>query len=47
MATVHFDDYEALGGVVGALQRRADRVRAELHGEITVSMVLPTLTQFW
>ena len=29
--TVRIDDYEALGGVVGALQRRADQVLAELR----------------
>jgi WD40 repeat protein/energy-coupling factor transporter ATP-binding protein EcfA2 len=41
--TVRIDDYEAVGGVVGALQRQADQVLAELkrrgHGEV----VLPTL----
>jgi WD40 repeat protein len=41
--TVRIDDYEALGGVVGALQRRADRVLAELGRRDHGDMVLPTL----
>ena len=41
--TVRIDDYEALGGVVGALQRRADQVLAELRRRDYGDMVLPTL----
>ena len=40
---MRIDDYEALGGVVGALQRRADRVLAELERRDHGDMVLPTL----
>ncbi len=40
---MRIDDYEALGGVVGALQRRADQVLAELERRDHGDMVLPTL----
>ena len=35
--------YEALGGVVGSLQRQADRLTAELHRRGQGDLVLPTL----
>ncbi|MGI8457633.1 MAG: TIR domain-containing protein [Propionibacteriaceae bacterium] len=42
---ISYDDYEAIGGVLGALQGRADRLLGELaaggHGDV----VLPTLLQ--
>jgi WD40 repeat protein len=41
--TVRIDDYEAIGGVVGALQRRADQVLAELERRNYGDVVLPTL----
>jgi WD40 repeat protein/energy-coupling factor transporter ATP-binding protein EcfA2 len=41
--TVRIDDYEAVGGIVGALQRRANRVLAELERRNHGDMVLPTL----
>jgi hypothetical protein len=37
------DDYEAVGGVVGALRRRADRLTDELNRRGMGSLVLPTL----
>jgi hypothetical protein len=39
-------DYEAVGGVVGALQRRADRLADELRRQGRGQLVLPTLMQF-
>jgi Novel STAND NTPase 1 len=39
-------EYEALGGVVGALQRRADRLTDELGRRGGGELVLPTLTKF-
>jgi WD40 repeat protein/energy-coupling factor transporter ATP-binding protein EcfA2 len=42
-ATVRVADYEAVGGVVGALQRRADQVLAELERRDYGDVVLPTL----
>jgi WD40 repeat protein len=36
-------DYEAVGGVIGALQRRADRVLEEFHRRGRGELVLPTL----
>jgi WD40 repeat protein len=36
-------DYEALGGVIGSLQRQADRLTDELHRRGQGSLVLPTL----
>jgi hypothetical protein len=42
---VRIDDYEALGGVVGALQRRADQVLAELQRRDYGGLVLPTLVR--
>jgi WD40 repeat protein len=41
--TITADDYEALGGVVGALQRRADQVLDELTRRGSGALVLPTL----
>jgi WD40 repeat protein/energy-coupling factor transporter ATP-binding protein EcfA2 len=41
--TVRIDDYEAVGGVVGALQRRADQVLAELERRDRRDVLLPTL----
>jgi WD40 repeat protein/energy-coupling factor transporter ATP-binding protein EcfA2 len=41
--TVRIDDYEAVGGVVGALQRRADQVLTELKRRDHSDVVLPTL----
>ncbi|WP_448611813.1 nSTAND1 domain-containing NTPase [Geodermatophilus sp. URMC 60] len=41
--TVTADDYEAVGGVVGALRHRADRLTDELHRRGLGSLVLPTL----
>ena len=41
--TVRIQDYEAIGGVVGALQRRADQVLAELERRDYGDVVLPTL----
>jgi WD40 repeat protein/energy-coupling factor transporter ATP-binding protein EcfA2 len=41
--TVRVEDYEAVGGVVGALQRRADQVLAELERRDHSDVVLPTL----
>jgi WD40 repeat protein/energy-coupling factor transporter ATP-binding protein EcfA2 len=38
-------DYEAVGGVVGALQRRADRLAAELARRGQGRLVIPTLLQ--
>jgi len=42
-ATVRVEDYEAVGGVVGALQRRANQVLAELERRNYGDVVLPTL----
>ena len=39
-------DYEALGGVVGALQRRADRLTGELDRRGQGQLILPTLMKF-
>ena len=39
-------EYEALGGVIGALQRRADRLTDELGRRGRGESVLPTLTKF-
>jgi energy-coupling factor transporter ATP-binding protein EcfA2 len=41
--TVRFADYEAVGGVVGALRRRADRLRDELTRRGQGALILPTL----
>jgi hypothetical protein len=41
--TVRFADYEAVGGVVGALQRRADRITDELTRRGQGPLILPTL----
>jgi hypothetical protein len=41
--TVRLADYEAVGGVVGALQRRADRITDELTRRGQDPMILPTL----
>src|SRR3712207_3506671 len=41
--TVRFADYEAVGGVAGALQRRADQLLEELRGEGRDQLVVPTL----
>jgi WD40 repeat protein/energy-coupling factor transporter ATP-binding protein EcfA2 len=38
-------DYEAVGGVVGALQRRADRLAAELARRGQGRLIIPTLLQ--
>ncbi|MFD7667999.1 TIR domain-containing protein [Streptomyces sp. NPDC059788] len=38
-------DYEAVGGVVGALQRRADRLLEDLNRRGRGALVLPTLLQ--
>ena len=38
-------DYDAVGGVVGALQHRADRLTEELGRRGHGSLVLPTLIQ--
>jgi WD40 repeat protein len=43
--TVSTDDYEAVGGVIGALQRRADRLVDELNRRGQGALVLPTLTK--
>ncbi len=40
---VTVDAYEALGGVIGALERQADRLTAELHRRGQGDLVLPTL----
>src|SRR3712207_2605527 len=40
---VRFADYEAVGGVVGALQRRADRITDELTRRGQGPLILPTL----
>jgi WD40 repeat protein len=40
---VTVEAYEALGGVIGALQRQADRLTAELHRRGQGGLVLPTL----
>jgi WD40 repeat protein/energy-coupling factor transporter ATP-binding protein EcfA2 len=40
---VTVEAYEALGGVVGSLQRQADRLTAELHRRGQGDLVLPTL----
>jgi WD40 repeat protein/energy-coupling factor transporter ATP-binding protein EcfA2 len=39
-------EYQALGGVVGALKHRADRLRDELARRGHSELVLPTLTKF-
>ncbi len=39
------EDYEALGGVIGSLRRRADLLTAELHRRGQGELVLPTLLQ--
>jgi WD40 repeat protein/energy-coupling factor transporter ATP-binding protein EcfA2 len=39
-------EYEALGGVIGALQKRADRLNNELNRRGSGESVLPTLTKF-
>jgi len=44
--TVTVAEYEALGGVVGALQRRADRLTDELDRRGRGELILPTLTKF-
>jgi WD40 repeat protein len=44
--SVTIAEYEALGGVVGALQRRADRLSDELGRRERGELVLPTLTKF-
>jgi WD40 repeat protein len=41
--TVRFADYEAVGGVVGALQHRADRITDELTRRGQGPLILPTL----
>ena len=41
--TVNVADYEAVGGVIGALQRRADRVLDDLTRRGRGQIVLPTL----
>jgi hypothetical protein len=41
--TVRFIDYEAMGGVVGALRHRADRLRDELTRRGQGPLILPTL----
>jgi energy-coupling factor transporter ATP-binding protein EcfA2 len=41
--TVRFADYEAVGGVVGALQHRADRISDELTRRGQGPMIVPTL----
>jgi hypothetical protein len=41
--TVRFADYEVVGGVVGALQRRADRITDELTRRGQGPLILPTL----
>jgi hypothetical protein len=41
--TVRFADYEAVGGVVGALERRADWITEELTQRGQGSLILPTL----
>jgi WD40 repeat protein len=41
--TVRFADYEAVGGVVGALQHRADRITDELTRRGQGSLIVPTL----
>src|SRR3712207_6804441 len=41
--TVRFIDYEAVGGVVGALQRRADRITDELTRRGQGPLIVPTL----
>jgi WD40 repeat protein len=43
--TVTVADYEAVGGVIGALQRRADRVLDDLIRRDRGQLVLPTLMQ--
>jgi WD40 repeat protein len=40
---VTVEAYEALGGVIGSLQRQADRLTAELHHRGQGGLVLPTL----
>jgi WD40 repeat protein len=40
---VTVEAYEALGGVIGSLQRQADRLTAELHRRGQGDLVLPTL----
>ena len=39
-------EYQALGGVVGALQRRANQLTEELRRRGRRASVLPTLTKF-
>src|SRR3712207_9329611 len=41
--TVRFTDYEAVGGVVGALRRRADRITGELTRRGQGHLIVPTL----
>ena len=41
--TVRQEDYDSLGGVVGALRRRADQVMSELQRRGRADAVLPTL----
>src|SRR4051794_32402254 len=43
--TISAADYDAVGGVVGALRSRADRLTDELHRRGLGSLVLPTLTR--
>ncbi len=42
---VGLDDYDAIGGVVGALQRTADQTAAQLASSGRGDVVLPTLTR--
>ena len=42
-ATIRAADYEALGGIVGALQRRADQLMNELAREGLGTQVIPTM----
>src|SRR3954453_10466394 len=44
-ANVSENDYEAVGGVVGALRHRADRLTDELNRHAHGQLVLPTLTR--